>query len=69
MIKNGYDRLLPDSFIEEAPCDVCYKLFRDKNICNVLNELISKDDMFRLKTELGRQYYLNEAEMVKDSIP
>ncbi len=63
--ENGYDNLLPQNYIEDAVCDVCYKMFSNKRICDILNELIEKDEKFRLKTAYGRQYYLEETEMLK----
>lgn len=63
--ENGYNRLLPDRYIDEAICGVCYKLFSNKETCKVLQKLIENDTEFRLKTEYGRQYYLNESEMIK----
>lgn len=64
--ENGYDRLLPNQYIDEATCDVCFKLFSNRETCEILHYLIENDTEFRLKTEYGRQYYLNEVEMMKD---
>lgn len=62
--KNGYQNLLPDQYIEGAICDVCFKLFSSKEICEVLQNLIENDAKFRLRTEYGRLYYFNESEMI-----
>jgi MoaA/NifB/PqqE/SkfB family radical SAM enzyme len=62
---NGYGDVLPDHYISEAICDVCYKIFYNESVCNLIKELISKDEKFRMKTAYGRYYYLNEGEMVR----
>jgi organic radical activating enzyme len=67
--ENGYESLLPDNYIDEAICDICFKLFSNKTICDLLEELIKNDEKFRLKTAFGRQYYLNESEMVVNVEP
>ena len=61
--ENGYGRLLPIQYIKDATCDVCFKLFSNKEICEVLSKLIENDESFRKQTKYGRQYYLNEYEM------
>jgi organic radical activating enzyme len=63
--ENHYEKLLPKKYIEHAICDVCFKLLSNKTICDVLSDLIEKDETFRLKTAYGRQYYLDEPEMIK----
>ncbi|PKQ63131.1 hypothetical protein BZG02_10235 [Labilibaculum filiforme] len=63
---NGYERLLPDRYIEDAICDVCFKLFSNKETCDVLHKLIDKDAKFRIQVEYGRLYHMNEAEMIKE---
>jgi organic radical activating enzyme len=60
-----YEELLPKEYIENAICDVCFKLLSKKAICDVISDLIEKDEMFRLKTAYGRQHYLDEPEMIK----
>jgi MoaA/NifB/PqqE/SkfB family radical SAM enzyme len=63
--ESGNEHILPHNYIEDATCDVCFKLFSNKIICDALNDLIEKDEKFRIKTAYGRQYYLNEPEMLK----
>jgi len=63
--ENGFENLLPERYIKNATCDVCYQLLSNKQICDLLNQLIEADPTFRLKIEYGRQYYLNECEMIK----
>jgi organic radical activating enzyme len=63
--ENGYDRLLPGQYIKDATCDVCFKLFSNRETCEVLQTLIENNSDFRMQTEYGRLYYLNEAEMIK----
>jgi hypothetical protein len=66
--ENGYGKVLPDNYITEATCDVCYKIFSNETICNLVKEAISKDEKFKLKTSYGRYYYLNESDMIKQNI-
>lgn len=61
---NGYEHLLPDHYVKNATCDVCYQLLSNKQTVDVLNQLIESDSKFRMKVEYGRQYYLNECEMI-----
>jgi MoaA/NifB/PqqE/SkfB family radical SAM enzyme len=63
--KNGYDRLLPERYIVDATCDVCFKLLSNRETCEVLHHLIDGDETFRLQTAYGRHYYLNETGMIK----
>ncbi|MCX6303595.1 MAG: radical SAM protein [Bacteroidetes bacterium] len=69
MLKDhGYDHLVPEKYIDEAICDVCFQLFSKKEICEVIQTLIENDADFRLKTEYGRLYYFNESEMIKSDV-
>ncbi len=61
---NGFENLLPDNYLEGVCCDVCFKLLSNQTICHLLEDLIEKDEKFRLKTAYGRHYYLNESEMI-----
>lgn len=63
--ETGHEQILPSNYIEDATCDVCYKLFSNKIICEAIKDLVEKDEKFRIKTAYGRQYYLNEPEMLK----
>jgi MoaA/NifB/PqqE/SkfB family radical SAM enzyme len=62
---NGFENLLPGRYVKNATCDVCYQLLSNKQIGEVLNQLIESDSEFRMKVEYGRQYYLNECEMIR----
>lgn len=64
--ENGFEQLLPGQYMEEAICDVCFKLFSHRKTCEVLQNLIENDSNLRLKTEYGRRYYFNETEMIKE---
>ncbi len=64
---NGYGHLLPDRYIENATCDVCYRLFSSKEICTVLNRLSEDDQEFRLQIQYGRYYYLSEDDMIPEN--
>ena len=61
--ENGHADLLPASFIKECPCDVCFKLFSDNNIGQVLEDLTQTPEFIE-KVAYGRYYYLNETEML-----
>jgi len=61
---HGYGDLIPEYFIKECPCDVCFKIFSDSRIAKVLTELIQSADFIE-KVAYGRYYYLQETEMLK----
>lgn len=63
--ENGYIELLPEQYIDEAICDICFKLLSDKKTCDILQDLISQDESFRLKIAYGRHYYLDESYMAE----
>lgn len=62
--ENSYNHLLPEQYLSNAICDVCYHLFSNQKTSEVLTELISNNEKFRQKVEYGRYYYLNEPEMI-----
>jgi organic radical activating enzyme len=66
LAKNGYKRLIPQQYIKDAICDICFKLFSNKETCKILQHIIENDSDFRKQTEYGRLYYLNETEMIKE---
>lgn len=61
---NGYDNLLPSSFQEDSICDVCNKLFSNRQICKAL-DAIAENEMLIKKVAYGRYYYLEETEMME----
>jgi MoaA/NifB/PqqE/SkfB family radical SAM enzyme len=63
--ENGFETLLPEKYIKDATCDVCYKILSDRQICNLLKELIPQNEKFRMKTAYGRYYHMHEDEMLK----
>ena len=70
LTEHGHSDILPDKYMNEAICDICFKLFSNESTCQLLNELIMKDETFRNKIAWGRYYHMNESEMVgQSSIP
>ena len=61
---HGYSGILPATYMKEAICDICYKLFSSRQICLLIDELIEKDDTFRKKVAYGRYYYMNESALI-----
>lgn len=65
LTEHGYADVLPDTYMKEAICDICFKLFSRESTCQLLNGLIVKDETFRNKIAYGRYYYMNESEMIE----
>ena len=63
--EHGFSGVLPDKYLKEATCDICYKLFSKESTCKLIEELIIIDEKFRMKTAYGRYYYMNERQMVE----
>jgi len=66
--EHDHSELLPLNYIKDATCDICYKLLSNRAICDLLNDLIMKDEKFRLKTAYGRYYFLHEASMIENEM-
>lgn len=67
--ENGYGHLLPASYIAQCPCDVCFKLFSVREVCQAL-ERIFGGDYLKKKVSYGRFYYLEETAMLdKTEVP
>jgi MoaA/NifB/PqqE/SkfB family radical SAM enzyme len=62
--ENGYSGLLPSSYMAHCPCDVCFKLFSTKEICEALAQIF-EDDYLKKKVAYGRFYYLEETAMLE----
>jgi hypothetical protein len=56
---------LPKNFIDECTCDICYQIFKDQKLINILNLIQSEDDEFREKVAYGRFFYLDETKMLE----
>ena len=61
---NGED-LLPDEYIKDSICDVCYRLFSSPQLMELF-EQIAVDEEFIRKVAYGRVFYLKEEQMVVD---
>ena len=51
--------LLPKEFIDKCNCDVCYRMFKDKEIVDLLAKIQEDDEEFRQEVAYGRLFYLN----------
>jgi hypothetical protein len=56
---------LPTDFIDECICDICYRIFKDQKLLNILDEIQREDEEFRKKVAYGRFFYLNETKMLE----
>ena len=56
---------LPTDFIDECACDVCYQIFKNQKVLDVLNEIQREDEAFRKKVAYGRYFYLGETKMLE----
>ena len=59
------DVALPREFIANCNCDVCYRLFKNENVVELLKEIHNKDTDLREEIAYGRQFYLNETRMLE----
>lgn len=62
--EQGLDKLLPKEYITDCICDICYKLFSNDRMNDVLN-MLSDDERFKQKVAYARVYYLKETRMVE----
>ena len=60
----GFGALLPKEYIDNCPCDVCYKLLCDERIVDALNGILQHEQM-RQTIAYARLYYLNETAMAE----
>lgn len=63
LAESRYAYLLPNEYVEDATCDVCFKLFGNREIVEKLHELISDQDFIN-NIAYGRSYFLGEKEML-----
>jgi MoaA/NifB/PqqE/SkfB family radical SAM enzyme len=61
---NKQDHLLPSSYIADSICDTCFKLFSNRETCEVISKLI-KQKKYTDKIAYGRYYYLRESELIE----
>jgi MoaA/NifB/PqqE/SkfB family radical SAM enzyme len=62
--ENGFGSLLPQKYIENCICDVCYKLMSDVRILDALQKIV-QDEQIKQTIAYARLYYLNEATMAE----
>ena len=66
--EHGFEERIPDNFIKDCVCDVCYKLMSDDITVRTLKEIFDSDYSLREKTAYGRLYYLDESKMIEQFI-
>jgi organic radical activating enzyme len=62
--QHGFDALLPKEYIDNCPCDVCYKLLSDERIVDALEDILHEEQILQT-IAYGRLYYLNEVTMTE----
>lgn len=62
--ENGLGDLLPQEYLCDCSCDVCYKLFSDPRIVEALYHILQGEKM-RHTIAYARTYYLNETTMAE----
>ncbi len=66
LLKERYSDLsLPAEFIANCNCDVCYRLFKDEKILELLDQIQEEDEELRQEIAYGRLFYLNETRMLE----
>ena len=63
LLESRYAHLLPRQYVEDATCDVCFRLFSSRHIVEALTSLIA-DPEFINNVAYGRNYFLGEKEML-----
>lgn len=59
------DLALPTEFIDNCNCDVCYRLFKNEKILELLDEIQIEDQALQQEIAYGRLFYLNETRMIE----
>ncbi len=62
--QHGWDALLPEEYICNCICDVCYKLMSNERIVDALEEIL-QDEQIKQTVAYARLYYLNETTMLE----
>ena len=55
--QHGFDALLPKEYIDNCPCDVCYRLLSDERIVDALEDILHEEQILQT-IAYGRLYYL-----------
>jgi pyruvate-formate lyase-activating enzyme len=63
--ERGKESLLPEEYIDDCNCDICFKMFGNDKILDFLAEFQEEDEEFQQKVAYGRLYYLNETRMLE----
>ena len=62
--EHGYESLLPDRYICDCACDICYKLMSDPRTVRALGEIAQDGELQRL-VAYARLYYLGESQLAE----
>lgn len=66
LLKERYSDLsLPTEFIDNCNCDICYRMFKDEEILDLLTEIQKTDEELQQEIAYGRLFYLNETRMLE----
>jgi MoaA/NifB/PqqE/SkfB family radical SAM enzyme len=63
--EHGKEDLLPEEYISNCICDVCYRMFYNEKILEFLEGLPGENEEFQKKVAYGRLYYLDETKMLE----
>ncbi len=66
--ERGYGSLVPRRFVRNSICNLCFTLMSDTELLDALSGLSADEELIQ-KTAYGRQYYLQETEMVDKVTP
>lgn len=64
LAEHGYSSLLPDEYISDCACDICYKLLSDEQIVVALGEIFRGEELQKLLA-YARLYYLEEPRLAE----
>lgn len=62
--QNGLDALLPNEYICDCTCDVCFKLLSNEKIVEALESILNEEQI-KQTIAYARLYYLNETTMAE----
>jgi hypothetical protein len=62
--EHGFADILPNQYIDNCICDICYKLLSEKLIVDALDEILQSEKMLEI-IAYARVYYLNETKTVE----
>ena len=62
--EHGHESLLPDRYICDCACDICYKLMSDPMTVSTLGEIAQDRELQKL-VAYARLYYLGESQLAE----